>query len=65
MDIFGSLSEHQASGVTHLLGVLFEQTQLEALVQLQLPHVPHLMEMLPGGVKLIQQAGHLGNTIHN
>lgn len=47
------------SAAAHLLGVLFEQTQLEALVQLQLPDVPHLMEMLPGGVKLIQQTGHL------
>lgn len=45
--------------MTHLLCVLFEQAELEALVQLQLPDVPHLMEVLPRGVELIQQTGHL------
>ena len=37
--------------VKHLLSILFEQPQLEALVQLQFPHVPHLVEVLPGGVQ--------------
>lgn len=45
--------------MTHLLGVLLEEAELEALVQLQLPDVPHLVEILPGGVELIQQSGHL------
>lgn len=47
------------SGEAHLLSVLLEEAQLEALVQFQLPDVPHLMEVLPGGVELIQQTGHL------
>lgn len=51
-----------ASGLAHLLCVLLEEAKLEALVQLQLPDVPHLMEMLPGGVELIQQTGHLANS---
>ena len=50
------------SGMTHLLCVLLKETELEALVQLQLPDVPHLMKVLPCGVKLIQQTGHLANS---
>lgn len=50
------------SGLTHFLSVLFEEAELEALVQLQLPDVPHLMEMLPRGVELIQQTGHLAKS---
>lgn len=46
-------------GVTHFFCVLFKEAQLEALVQLQFPDVPHLMEMLSGGMQLIQQTGHL------
>lgn len=46
----------------HLLSVLFEESELEALVQLQLPDVPHLMEVLPGGVQLVQQTGHLAGS---
>lgn len=46
-------------GVTHFFCILFKEAQLEALVQLQFPDMPHLMEMLPGGMQLIQQTGHL------
>lgn len=53
---------HQARVTAHLLSVLFEESQLEALVQLQLPDVPHLMEVLPGGVQLVQQTGHLAGS---
>lgn len=56
------ISAHLAtpgSGMTHLLCVLFKESELEALVQLQLPDMPHLVEMLPRGVELIQQTGHL------
>lgn len=48
--------------MTHLLGVLFKEAELEALVELELPDVPHLMEMLPRGVELIQQTGHLAKS---
>lgn len=48
--------------MTHLLGVLFKEAELEALVELELPDVPHLMEMLPRGVELIQQTGHLAES---
>lgn len=40
---------------TDLLCVLFEQAKLEALVQLQLADVPGLVEVLSGGVQLVQQ----------
>lgn len=40
-----------------LLCVLLEQTELEALIQLQLPDVPGLVEVLSGGVQLVQQLG--------
>lgn len=40
---------------TDLLCVLFEQAQLEALVQLQLADVPGLVEVLSGGVQFVQQ----------
>lgn len=56
------ISAHSGSGMTHLLSILFEEAELEALVQLQLPDVPHLMEMLPRGVELIQQTGHLAKS---
>ncbi|TNN75451.1 hypothetical protein EYF80_014263 [Liparis tanakae] len=42
---------------TDLLGVLLEQAQLEALVQLELADVPGLVEVLPGGVQFVQQLG--------
>lgn len=49
----------------HLLGVLFEEPELEALVQFELPDVPHLVKVLPGGVQLIQQTGHLAQRVMN
>lgn len=42
---------------TDLLCILFKQAELEALVQLQLADVPGLVEMLSGGVQLVQQLG--------
>lgn len=42
---------------TDLLCILFKQAELEALVQLQLADVPGLVEVLPGGVQLVQQLG--------
>lgn len=52
-------------GHCHLLSVLFEEPELEALIQLELPDVPHLVQMLPGGVQLIQETGHLAQTMSN
>lgn len=52
-------------GHCHLLGVLFKEPELETLIQLELPDVPHLMQMLPGGVQLIQETGHLAQTKSN
>lgn len=40
-----------------LLGVLLEQAELEALIQLELADVPGLVEVLPGGVQFVQQLG--------
>lgn len=48
---------------SNLLCVLFEKTQLEALVQFQLPHVPQLLQILPSPVKLIQQAAHFSHEV--
>lgn len=42
---------------TDLFCVLFKQAELEALVQLELANVPGLVEMLSGGVQLVQQLG--------
>lgn len=42
---------------TDLLCILFKQAELEALVQLQLADVPGLVEVLSGGVQLVQQLG--------
>ncbi len=42
---------------TDLLCVLFEQAELEALIQLELADVPGLVEVLSGGVQLVQQLG--------
>lgn len=50
-------------GRSHLLSVLFEEPELETLIQLELPDVPHLMQMLPGGVQLVQETGHLAQTV--
>lgn len=46
-----------ASVSTDLFSVLLKQSELEALVQLQLADVPGLVEVLPGGVQLVQQLG--------
>lgn len=51
--------------VGHLLSVLFEEAELETLIQFELPDVPHLMQMLPGGVQLVQETGHLPQTMIN
>lgn len=40
---------------TDLLCVLLEQAELEALIKLEFPDVPGLVQVLPGGVQLIQQ----------
>lgn len=48
---------------SNLLCVLFEKTQLEALVQFQLPHVPQLLQILPSPMKLIQQAAHFSDEV--
>ena len=50
----------QPSPVVYLLSILFKQPQLKTLVQLQFPHVPHLMQMLPRRVQPVQHGGHLG-----
>lgn len=42
---------------TDLLCVLFEQAELEALIQLELADVPGLVEVLSGGVQFVQQLG--------
>lgn len=42
---------------TNLLCVLFEEAELEALVQLELADVPGLVEVLSGGVQLVEQLG--------
>lgn len=42
---------------TDLLCILLEQAQLETLIQLELADVPRLVEVLPGGVQLVQQLG--------
>lgn len=52
-------------GYCHLLSVLFEEPELETLIQFELPDVPHLMKMLPGGVQLIQETDHLAQTMIN
>lgn len=46
-----------AHSSTDLLCILFKQAELEALVQLQLADVPGLVEVLSGGVELVQQLG--------
>lgn len=52
-------------GHCHLLSVLFKESELETLIQFELPDVPHLMKMLPGGVQLIQETGHLAQRMIN
>lgn len=42
---------------TDLLCVLLEQAELEALIQLELADMPRLVEVLSGGMKLVQQLG--------
>lgn len=42
---------------TDLLCILFKQAELKALIQLELADVPGLVEMLSGGVQLVQQLG--------
>lgn len=54
------VSSQQPSPVVYLLSILFKQPQLKTLVQLQFPHVPHLMQMLPRRVQPVQHGGHLG-----
>lgn len=46
-----------------LLCVLFKQTQLETLVQLQLPHVPQLLQVLASPMQLIQYTSHFSNEV--
>lgn len=46
-----------------LLSILLEEPQLETLVQLQLPHVPQLLQILPRPVELIQQSCHLSHQV--
>lgn len=41
-----------------LLCILFKQAQLETLVQLQLPHVPELLQILASPMQFIQQTCH-------
>lgn len=45
---------------SYLLGILLEEPQLEALIQLELSDVPHLVQVLSGGMQLVQEAGDLG-----
>ena len=52
-------------GHCHLLSVLFEEPELETLIQFKLSDVPHLMKMLSGGVQLIQETGHLAQRTIN